>query len=66
MSQNNEKTIEQLLKENEQLKLQLEASNSRLQWLEEQYKLLQQFRFGVKSEKVTEGQLSLFNKGYLW
>jgi transposase len=61
MKQNNEQTIEQLLKENEQLKLQLEESNGRLQWLEEQFKLLQQFRFGVKSEKLVDGQLNLFN-----
>lgn len=61
MKQNNEQPIEQLLKENEQLKLQLEESNGRLQWLEEQFKLLQQFRFGVKSEKLVDGQLNLFN-----
>src|SRR5690625_188734 len=54
MNQNQQAIIEALLKENEELK-------QRVQWLEEQNNLLQQYRFGVKSEKIADGQLSLFN-----
>lgn len=61
MSQDNQVTVDALLNEIESLKLQLEESNNRIKWLEEQNRLLKDYRFGVKSEKIVEGQLSLFN-----
>jgi len=61
MNQNNQSIINELLIEIKQLKVQLEESNLRIQWLEEQNRLLKDYRFGAKSEKIAEGQLNLFN-----
>lgn len=61
MNQDYQAKYETLLKENQQLKLQLEDINLRNQWLEEQNRLLKEYRFGSKSEKIAEGQLNLFN-----
>ena len=43
------------------LTLKLEETTAKLNWYEEQFRLLQQQRFGAKSEKVSPEQLSLFN-----
>ena len=61
MNQNNQSIINELLIEIKQLKVQLEESNLRIQWLEEQNRLLKDYRFGAKSEKIIDGQLNLFN-----
>ena len=54
-------TIKKLSIENEQLKIKLEETEARLRWYEEQFRLFQKQRYGVKSEKIAEGQLNLFN-----
>ena len=47
-----------------ELTTQVEFQKQRIQWLQEQFNLLQQKRFGVSSEKdMTDGdQMSLFNE----
>jgi transposase len=61
MEAKSERTIEKLINENEQLKICLDETEARLKWYEEQFRLFQQQRYGVKSEKITSGQLNLFN-----
>ena len=47
-----------------ELTTQVESQKQKIQWLQEQFNLLQQKRFGVSSEKdMTDGdQISLFNE----
>ena len=47
-----------------ELTTQVESQKQKIQWLQEQFDLLQQKRFGVSSEKnMTDGdQMSLFNE----
>ena len=47
-----------------ELTTQVESQKQKIQWLQEQFNLLQQKRFGVSSEKdMTDGdQMSLFNE----
>ncbi len=55
------KIIEKLTNKIEQLSIQLEETEARLRWYEEQFRLFQKQRYGVKSEKISSDQLSLFN-----
>lgn len=57
MTVKNEKTKEELIEENELLKAKIE-------WLEGQFKKIQQEIYGTKSEKTRpeDGQLNLFNE----
>ena len=57
----NIETIEKLTLEKEKLEIKLEETEARLRWYEEQFRLFQKQRYGVKSEKIAEGQLNLFN-----
>ena len=47
-----------------ELTTQVESQKQKIQWLQEQFNLLQQKRFGVSGEKdMTDGdQMSLFNE----
>lgn len=52
-------TIEELLTKNRELEKQNEALQAKLQWLEEQFRLSQQKKFGASSEKTNPDQLEL-------
>jgi len=54
--------IDEQTKKIKELELALELNNVRLNWLEEQNRLLLELRYGSKSEKIIPGQLSLFNE----
>lgn len=57
-------TIEELAAKNAELEKQNEALQAKLKWLEEQFRLSQQRKFGASSEKTNPDQiaLSLFNE----
>ncbi|WP_369814291.1 transposase, partial [Lysinibacillus sp. FJAT-14745] len=57
-------TIEELAAKNAELEKQNEALQAKLKWLEEQFRLSQQKKFGASSEKTNPDQLalSLFNE----
>ncbi|WP_445327037.1 IS66 family transposase [Sporosarcina sp. FSL K6-1508] len=57
-------TIEELAAKNMELEKQNEALQAKLNWLEEQFRLSQQRKFGASSEKTNPDQLalSLFNE----
>ncbi|WP_031308599.1 transposase, partial [Mesobacillus boroniphilus] len=65
-------TIENLLKrlevlENKNAELEAKLKNqnelvNKLKWFEEQFRLQQQKRFGISSEKTNPDQLELFNE----
>lgn len=55
-------TIENLEAENAILKEQNAELSAKLKWLEEQYRLSQQKRFGTSSEKNIDGQINLFDE----
>lgn len=57
-------TIEELAAKNAELEKQNEALQAKLNWLEEQFRLSQQRKFGASSEKTNPDQiaLSLFNE----
>lgn len=52
-------TIEELEKKNAQLENQMKTLELKVQWYEEQFRLAQQKRFGVSSEKTDDNQLTL-------
>ena len=52
-------TIEELAKKNAELEKQNEALLAKLNWLEAQFRLSQQKKFGVSSEKTNPDQLAL-------
>jgi transposase len=59
------KRLEQLEKQNAELEAKLEKQNeleTKLKWFEEQFRLHQQKRFGISSEKTNPDQLELFNE----
>src|SRR5699024_2242203 len=60
----NTQTIEQLATENEQLTQEVESLRDKINWLEEQFRLSQQRKFGASSEKSHPDQieLQLFNE----
>lgn len=57
-------TIEELTTQNEQLTQEIESLQAKINWLEEQFRLSQQRKFGVSSEKSHPDQieLQLFNE----
>lgn len=57
-------TTEDLLKQNADLEKEIETLRAKINWLEEQFRLSQQRRFGSSSEKTNSDQLelSLFNE----
>src|SRR5699024_11373868 len=55
----NTQTIEQLATENEQLTQEVESLRAKINWLEEQFRLSQQRKFGASSEKSHPNQLEL-------
>lgn len=57
-------TIEELTAKNAELEKQNEVLQAKLNWLEEQFRLSQQRKFGASSEKSNPDQLalSLFNE----
>lgn len=55
-------TIEELQKQNIQLGLQNAELKAKLNWLEQQFRLSQQKRFGTSSERTNADQLELFNE----
>ena len=57
-------TIEELAAKNAELEKQNEVLQAKLKWLEEQFRLSQQRKFGASSEKTNPDQiaLSLFNE----
>ncbi|MFD2444114.1 IS66 family transposase [Bacillus sp. CGMCC 1.16607] len=60
-----QKRLEQLEKKNAELEAKLEKQNeleAKLKWFEEQFRLYQQKRFGISSEKTHPDQLELFNE----
>lgn len=52
-------TIEELASQNEQLSKENESLRAKINWLEEQFRLSQQRKFGVSSEKTHPDQLDL-------
>jgi transposase len=59
------KRLETLEKHNAELEAKLKKQNeleAKLKWFEEQFRLLQQKRFGISSEKTNPDQLELFNE----
>ncbi|WP_121639575.1 IS66 family transposase [Virgibacillus sp. Bac330] len=61
-AQTNKKTMEYYQELNEKLELEKEELEAKLKWYEEQFRLLQQQKFGSSSEKTNSDQLSLFNE----
>lgn len=55
----NTQTIEKLTTENEQLTKEVESLRTKINWLEEQFRLSQQRKFGASSEKSHPDQLDL-------
>lgn len=55
----NTPTIEKLTTQNEQLTKENESLRAKINWLEEQFRLSQQRKFGVSSEKSHPDQLDL-------
>jgi len=53
-------TIEELAAKNAELEKQNEALQAKLKWLEEQFCLSQQQKFGASSEKTNPDQFALF------
>src|SRR5699024_12158872 len=60
----NTQTIEKLTTENKQLTQEVESLRAKINWLEEQFRLGQQRKFGASSEKSHPDQieLQLFNE----
>jgi transposase len=60
-------TIEELIAENKDLEKQKEVLEAKIKWLEEQFRLSQQKKFGASSEKSNPDQieLPLFNEAEL-
>ncbi|MGG0720559.1 IS66 family transposase, partial [Robertmurraya massiliosenegalensis] len=60
----NSSTIEELTARNAELEKQNEVLQAKINWLEEQFRLSQQHKFGTSSEKTNPDQLklSLFNE----
>jgi transposase len=59
------KRLEMLEEHNAELEAKLKKQNeleAKLKWFEEQFRLLQQKRFGISSEKTNPDQLELFNE----
>ena len=59
------KRLEMLEKHNAELEAKLKKQQeleAKLKWFEEQFRLLQQKRFGISSEKTNPDQLELFNE----
>jgi transposase len=60
-----QKRLEMLEKKNAELEAKLKKQNeleTKLKWFEEQFRLQQQKRFGISSEKTNPDQLELFNE----
>jgi transposase len=60
-----QKRLELLEKKNAELEAKLKKHNeleAKLKWFEEQFRLQQQKRFGISSEKIHPNQLELFNE----
>ena len=60
--ENQENTIENLLKINEELRAEIEQLRQQVQWLMEQFRLAKHRQFGPSSEQTSYDQMSLFNE----